>query len=170
MDDKDRDVYGLEDSATGGSFCDNARAREEGNVVYTASVFGDRMLFRVQSKQNRLLWDTLSIVEKVAGLTPLPTGANNIITHTSSERHHSLANSNLGQRDIVAAIIRTVHSYAEEYGMASDVFLAVVDMSLPFGGLFDISGLQSFLPRRIRCYNFRECLCRWTTRRNNEPD
>jgi hypothetical protein len=116
---------------------------EEGNVVYTASVFGDRMLFRVQSTQNPLLWDTVSIVERVVGLTPLPSGTDNLITYTSTERHHSLANSNYGQPDIVAAILRTVRSYAEEHGMASDIFLTAVDMSLPFGGLFDINGSWS---------------------------
>jgi hypothetical protein len=113
---------------------------DQGNVVYTASVFGDRMLFKTQSTQNALLWDTLSIVERVVGLIPLPSGTNNVITHTSTERYHSLASSSYGQPDIGAAILRTVQSYAQEQGLASDRFLAAVDMSLPLGGLFDIRG------------------------------
>jgi hypothetical protein len=115
-----------------------ADGRETFNFV--SSFFGDRMLFRVQSTQNALLWDTVSIVENVAGLIPLPSGTNNLITHTSTKGQHSLANSNYGQRDVVASVLRVVRSYAGEYGMASDIFLAVVNMSLPSGGLFDING------------------------------
>jgi len=112
----------------------------EGDIAYTASLFGDRMLFKAQSSENRLLWDTVSVVEKVPGLVPLPTGANNLITYTSTERFHALPNSNYGIPDAVRAVSQAVRSYAEELGMASDIFLAAIDMSLPLGGLFDING------------------------------
>ena len=107
---------------------------------YVASIFGDRMKIRVDSRRNQLLWDTLSVAEKVPGLMPLPTGVNNLVTYTSTERYHSRENSNYARADVVAAVSRAVTSYAEEYGLEDDVFLAAIDMSLPLGGKFEING------------------------------
>jgi len=121
-------------------FAGTTRAGEEGSIIYTASVFGDRMLFEAKSTRSTFLWDTLSIVERVQGLVPLPTGADNLITYTSTERCHALANSNYGRPDVVEAISRAVRSYAEEYGLADDIFLTAIDMSLPLGGGFDVQG------------------------------
>lgn len=75
------------------------------------------------------------------GLVPL-TGSDNLITYTSPEaaKRHALANSDYGTPATNGAIADAVKQYADEYGMDNDIFLAAIDMSLPWGGLFDING------------------------------
>jgi len=111
----------------------------EGNIVYTASVFGDRMLFTTQSRQIPLLWDTLSIVEHIPDLHPLDRNEH-LIIYTSSGTIHRLSNSNYGTEETLNAASAAVAQYAREYGMEHGIYLAVIDMSLPQGGLFDIGG------------------------------
>ena len=80
------------------------------------------------------------MVERVPGLVPLQSGTNNLITFTSTEAFHRLNNSNHSTETTRSAVHRAVAQYAQEYGMPNDFFLAVIDMSLPFGGGFDIRG------------------------------
>ena len=84
--------------------------------------------------------DTLSIKTRVPGMEPIVSGADNIIIYTSTEQYHRLENSNHGTLATLTAIDSAVHGYAREYGMPADIFLAVIDMSLPLGGGFDLHG------------------------------
>jgi hypothetical protein len=106
---------------------------------YTASAFGDTMRIRLHSLENPLLKDSVSLIERVAELEPLAAG-NNLITFTSTEQFHSLANSNYASVRTRDAVHSAVRQYAAQYRMPNDIFLAVIDMTLPFGGLFDING------------------------------
>jgi hypothetical protein len=98
------------------------------------------MTIRVDSRQNSLLWDTVSVVERVPGLVPLQGGTNNLIAFTSTEAFHTLNNINYSTETTRNVVYEAVAQYAQEYGMPEDIFLAVIDMSLPFGGGFDIRG------------------------------
>lgn len=84
--------------------------------------------------------DTVQLKVRVPGLSPISSGANNIITCTTTPQIHTLQNSDYGTAGTLQAVNSAVARYAQDFGMASDIFLAVVDMSLPYGGLFDISG------------------------------
>jgi hypothetical protein len=128
---------------------------EESNVVYTASIFGDRMVFRVQSTQNPLLWDTLSIAEKVelledfaeappagywnltgsTGPTTYPKCSGTLIEH--GRNHYG---SPLLVEQLQAAVLDFFDWSATEEGGGSPLKLGINDMSLEHGGLFDICG------------------------------
>jgi hypothetical protein len=109
---------------------------------YLASMFGGKERIIATLTAFVAIADTDTVVVRVPGLQPLPSGNHNLITYTSHEasHRHSLSNSNNGLPAIVTAISQAVRQYASEYGMSGDIFLAAVDMSLPWGGEFDING------------------------------
>jgi hypothetical protein len=108
-------------------------------ATYQASLFGGEE--RIVAKLNLpAVADSDVVVVRVPNLVSLPSGANNLITYTSTEQYHSLANSNYGRADVVEAISRAVCDYTEELGLENDIFLAAIDMRLPLGGKFEIRG------------------------------
>jgi hypothetical protein len=117
---------------------------------YVASRFGDRILLKVESEKSGLLWDTISIAERVPNLELLPNsisyqkigGTNQ--HHGPSDRlpasspfltpdndHWGMA-STLSEIDSIAAIYRRL--------FPDDSILYINDISLPMGGRFDIRG------------------------------
>lgn len=78
----------------------------------------------------------------VEGLEPL-TSSPNLITWTSTEQYHKLSDSNYGTPYTINIVGYAANKYAEYYELPPSINLAVVDMSLPWGGLFDISGKWS---------------------------
>jgi hypothetical protein len=119
------------------------------SYTYVASRFGDRMKMRVESLENKLLWDTLSIVERVPDLEILPDSPNYVKIGGTCNHH--------GPRDDGAysncrtpdnnhwgglLILQAIDSIAAKYHhlFPSDLRIGVNDMSLPLGGRFDIYG------------------------------
>jgi hypothetical protein len=125
-----------------------ANGREE--FDYVASIFGDRMLLRVDSRRNPLLWDTLSVAEKVPDLQLLGDGANYVKVGGTCEHHGPSdrlpANSACQRPDqnhwATAATNQAIANISEAYRreFPSLPTLAINDMSLPLGGRFDING------------------------------
>jgi hypothetical protein len=114
---------------------DTIRAR------YQASLFGgkEKVIARLMDLTPAIA-DSDSVVVRVPNLVPLPSGTNNLITFTSTGHLHSLDSSNYGIESVCTAISRAITDYAVEYQMPNDIFLAAIDMSLPFGGKFEIHG------------------------------
>ena len=123
----------------------NGRASYE----YVASIFGDRMLLKVESTRNSLLWDTLSLAERVPDLELLPErvyyekvggrcnhyGPRNDTKYQgcrTPDNNHWGAPLTLRGIDSIAAI------YHREF--PEDPILWINDISLPMGGRFDIYG------------------------------
>lgn len=103
---------------------------------YTASFFGDVMEMRVQSLQNVLLRDKVTIEERVRGLQPIEEGASYRLTGAYGEagvtsRHTETHN---GIRSLRVAIVGVAADYLD----ATNGTLGINDLSLPSGGLFDI--------------------------------
>jgi hypothetical protein len=126
---------------------------QEGNIVYTASVFGDRMLFRAQSKESALLWDTLSIAERVEALLDFAeapvSGYWNLTGNTGHTAYKKCPNTQIEHRrnhygsallveELQLAILDFFDWTATEEGGEEPLKLGVNDMSLEQGGLFDI--------------------------------
>ncbi len=119
------------------------------SYTYVASRFGDRMKMRVGSLENELLWDTLSIVERVPDLEPLPDSPN-YLKIGGTCNHHGPRDDNAHQgcrtpdNNHWGALLtlQAIDSIAANYHrlFASDLTIRVNDISLPLGGRFDISG------------------------------
>lgn len=78
---------------------------------------------------------------KVDGLSPLISTSN--VLSCGGTTKHSAGNNNYGTSDTLNAVYAAITNYANKYHalyLASDICLAVIDMSLPDGGLFDIKG------------------------------
>lgn len=121
----------------------NGRASYE----YVASIFGDRMLFKVQSRSNSLLWDTLSVTERVPDLELLPERAyyekiGGRCNHygprddTTHQGCRTPDNNHWGTARIIQALDSIAANYRRLF--PSDTMLQINDISLPLGGRFDI--------------------------------
>ncbi|MCL5020907.1 MAG: hypothetical protein M1339_04430 [Bacteroidetes bacterium] len=109
-------------------------------LAYTAPEFaGNVQVTATSTSENARAVDTISV--KVPDLFLMNGGAN-LITYTSpaAASRHALANSDYGTPATNMLVLNAVKEYADYYGMEDDIFLAAIDMSLPWGGLFDIHG------------------------------
>jgi hypothetical protein len=111
---------------------------EEAVVTYTSSEVAGKEKITAEMEETGEK-ESACVEVKVDGLTSLG-GGSNLITYTSTEENHSLSNSNYGTSGTVNIVKSAVSKYAEDFGLPSDAYLAVIDMSLPWGGLFDIYG------------------------------
>jgi hypothetical protein len=110
----------------------------------------------LKSKNKPLLFDSISIVEKVAGLTLLPEGTNykniggtcnhhgpsDILSSTSPcqtpDNNHWCIPS---FADSLQLVINKFYNWSSsEEGGGIPIIVYLNDMSLPFGGRFDING------------------------------
>ncbi|MBF8247468.1 MAG: hypothetical protein HW374_268 [Bacteroidetes bacterium] len=117
--------------------------REE--LDYVASMFGDRMRLRVESTEKPLLWDTVSVVERVPGLVLLPEGTNyNKIGGTCA--HHGPGgptgcttpdNNHYAAQLVRDSLPFMANKWVDSLGQDA---LSINDISLPYGGLFDVGG------------------------------
>jgi hypothetical protein len=120
---------------------------------YAASLFGDRVRIRLESALNRLLWDTVSVVEKVQGLVLLDDGSY-YIKVGGTRNHHGPSdqgiplecltpdNNHWATVEVLASIIHIATTWHISY--PQEVLLTINDMSLPLGGMYDYGG--SWLP------------------------
>ena len=123
---------------------------------YVASVFGDRMLLRVETTEpnkKQFLWDTLSLAEKADNLVLLTEGVNYRLVGGTCEHHgpsdRVTAENCQAPNDNhfgTATLVRIIQAVADSFAMKYPGFrLRINDMSLPFGGKFETDG--SWNPR-----------------------
>jgi hypothetical protein len=115
---------------------------------YVASQFGDRMKIRVESTRNRLLWDTTSIGERVPDLQELPTGRqyqlvgapdNHTGTNDPCRDASSLTSLHYRNHYGTSRLVQAIRNIAAAYdSLNPGIRLRINDMSLKYGGLFDI--------------------------------
>ncbi len=136
---------------------DNTGSDGEATFEFVSSFFGDVMKIKLQSPQNPLLFDTVTIVEKVEGLKNFAsvqsnmwrlTGSNGTTTYDKcpgTEIRHSgnhFASKRLFE-DLQSALVDFFQwsgSSEEDGGFGTYLVLGINDMSLENGGLFDICG------------------------------
>jgi murein endopeptidase len=108
-------------------------------------------MLRVDSRRNRLLWDTLSVAEKVPNLQPLGDGANYIKVGGTCEHYGPSDRGTSGNCQThdhnhwgTAALVRVVQAVADSFSTTYPGYrLRVNDMSLPNGGKFEVDGSWS---------------------------
>jgi hypothetical protein len=129
---------------------ESTQANGKASYEYVASIFGDRMLLKVQSKRNSLLWDTLSVAERVPDLELLPErpyyvkigGRCNHYGPRDDNAHQGCRtpdNNHWGALRTLQGIDSIAANYRRLF--PGDAILHINDLSLPLGGKFDILGL-----------------------------
>lgn len=139
----------------GNPLVDLTLANGRAAFAYVASRFGDRMVWRAESRDNALLWDTLSIVERVEDLYPLPERSYFDKIGGRCE-HHGPSDKSLQEIPLecrspdnnhwgVPFTIIALDSIAANYRrlFPTDEMIKINDISLPLGGRFDINGQWS---------------------------
>lgn len=110
-------------------------------AIYTSSdVSGEeKIVVKVKETDEEI---KLDMKVRVPHLMPLPTGGHIITMHTTPEpsKYHAVSQSNYCTIYTALSVVDAVEAYASELNLHPDVKLAVIDMSLPWGGLFDIYG------------------------------
>ena len=106
------------------------------------------MRLRVETTQpnkKQFLWDTLSIAEKVAGLALLNDGTNYDLIGGTAEHHGPPTYADNHNHYAIADVRTNIQSIATAYHQQfpDEVVLQINDMSLLYGGRFDINGLWS---------------------------
>jgi hypothetical protein len=120
-------------------------------IEYNASIFGDTMRIILKSRSNRLLVDSVSILERVFGLQLLGDGTNYIkaggtCNHHGPRTDTSYTNCRTPDNNhwIMSAAAVSLEGAAEEFLHAewnrNREQMRINDLSLPFGGLFDKDG------------------------------
>jgi hypothetical protein len=122
-------------------------------VTFFSSIFGDTMMILLESMENKLLKDTLKIVEKVPGLELLPESVSYSKIGGTCNHHGPSDNPNVpdscrtpdnnhwGTQSTIAAIDTISIIYRNMF--PNDPKLNINDMSLIYGGRFDINGKWS---------------------------
>jgi len=105
------------------------------------------MRVRVDSRMNQLLWDTLSVVERVPGLEPLGPGPHHELvgapnnhsgTNDPCRAAPSLTSLHYRNHYGTPGVIQAIRNIAASYdSLDPGIRLRINDMSLVFGGLFD---------------------------------
>jgi hypothetical protein len=131
------------DGATGRPFQGRTRSDQMVPFDYVASQFGGQMVLRVQATENALLWDTLSVVERVPGLEPLPGPTDYYEKVGGTNEHHGPPdsepdNNHWGHRDVLSSLVQIATTWRILY--PNEAILMINDLSLPNGGLFDKDG------------------------------
>lgn len=119
-------------------------------ATYNASLWGDTMKIFLESRSNRLLRDSVNVVEKVAGLEELPTNADYTQIGGRCEHHgpsdnpsvpdscQAPNNNHWADSTTVAALEAIAAAWHRRF--PNEVILQINDLSLPLGGQFDING------------------------------
>ncbi len=112
---------------------------------YVASVFGDKMMLRVETveaNKKKFLWDTLSLMEKVDGLVRLDDGTTYDLIGGTAEHHGPPIYTDNHNHYSTATVRTNIQNIASEYHrqFPDKVVLQINDMSLSYGGGFDVRG------------------------------
>jgi len=117
---------------------------EENSIVdsllrfeYIASIWGDSMIVYLESIQNSLLKrDSIKIVEKIPDLNPLELGNDYLLVggtdeHTNDHNHYG-----------TNTVIQNIQNIATDWHATfpNEIVLQINDISLPYGGKFDVNG------------------------------
>ncbi|MEX2189439.1 MAG: hypothetical protein WEB33_01945, partial [Bacteroidota bacterium] len=120
-------------------------------AVYYSSAWGDTMKILLESRINNLLKDSTSVVEKVSNLEELPVNANYVPIGGTCNHHGSSDNPGVpdscrapnnnhwANSTTIVGLEGAAESWHRDF--PSEAILLVNDLSLPFGGGFDINGL-----------------------------
>lgn len=103
------------------------------------------MLLRVETTEpnkKQFLWDTLSVVEKVEGLVRLDDGENYDLIGGTAEHHGPPGYAENHNHYSTVEVRTNLQNIAAEYRrqFPNEVVLQINDMSLPYGGGFDVRG------------------------------
>ncbi len=81
---------------------------------YLAPLFGGKERIIATMKSFVAIADTDTVVVRVPNLVQLPSGQNNLVTHTSlaAAQRHALINSDYGLPPLIGAVARAVRQYA----------------------------------------------------------
>ncbi len=118
----------------------NAQGRVD-NLTYVASIFGDTMRIFIESLENKLMKDSISIIERVPRLEVLGVHANYIL-YGGTENHNGPPNFTVDNNHYGTPILNSaLENIALDYITAfQGVRIRINDMSLPNGGKFDVNG------------------------------
>ncbi|MBI2619316.1 MAG: penicillin-insensitive murein endopeptidase [Ignavibacteriales bacterium] len=119
------------------------------NLEYVASMFGDSMRIVVESAdplKRQFLRDSITIVEKVNNLQLLDDGTDYALIGGTCNHHGPAGvgicatpnNNHWASASVVTNIQRIASRYRQQFPTEQPLYIN--DMSLPFGGRFDIFG------------------------------
>ncbi|MFA6468615.1 MAG: hypothetical protein WCW35_06945 [Bacteroidota bacterium] len=119
----------------------NGKTQVDGRELfdYVSSIFGDRIRLKIetmQSNKKHLLWDTLSLAEKVPSLSVLTDGED--LDLIGGRPEHNANHNHFSTQDVSTYVQRIAAEYRQQF--PSESVLKINDMSLPYGGRFDIFG------------------------------
>ena len=121
---------------------DRARQDTNSRFEYVASLWGDTMKVYVESLENKLLKDSVKVVEKIPDLHVLGAGTNYSLIGGTNE-HHGPPNyqdnhNHYGTTNVIRDIVNIANEWHNE--LPTEELLRINDISLPFGGKFDVNG------------------------------
>ncbi len=126
----------------------NGQTQDDGRETfdYVSSFFGDRMRLKVETTQpnkKHLLWDTISVIEKVANLIRFHGPGNYSLTGattTHTDNHYFYNQSAIDD------LIEAADAFFEQEWNTTGT-MRLNDMSLEWGGIFDIkTGSKAWSP------------------------
>jgi hypothetical protein len=114
-------------------------------ATYHASIFGDSMRIIVVSNDPQkkvFLWDSITIVEKVDSLELLPEGADYDLIGGTRQHHGPPVNTEDNNHYAADSTIHRLQRLAKTWHseFSGEPMLQINDISLPFGGKFDVKG------------------------------
>jgi hypothetical protein len=111
---------------------------------YVASIWGDSMKIYLKSLENGLLEkDSITIIERIPALVSLGEGTDYRLVGGTSSHHGPTAytqedKNHFGTDRTIANIVRIANDWHRDF--PNEMILHINDISLPFGGKFDING------------------------------
>jgi hypothetical protein len=106
------------------------------SAIYNASIWGDSVKIYLESRNNPLLRDSLRVIERVAALIDVPANANYLLRGQTSAHHD---NHYIGSQTALDSLTKAAVSFQKQDWNTTGK-LRLNDISLPYGGGFDISG------------------------------
>jgi hypothetical protein len=108
----------------------------EARYYYSASIFGDIMRLTAQSLENSLLRDRVDIIERVSGLEEMGPTEFHVLTGQTGEH----ADNHWINPSAYVSLAGAARAFAEAQWNTSSELMRINDISLPYGGGFDIYG------------------------------
>ena len=116
------------------------RSREDtvSRFEFVASIWGDEMKINLESLENSLLnKDSVIIIERIPDLQLLEAGGNYTLIGGTEE--HSNVHNHYASGNVIQDIGLIANDWHEEF--PNEMILQINDVSLPYGGKFDINGM-----------------------------
>jgi len=140
----------LNNDSLKGMIYERAKQDTNGMFEYIASIWGDTMKVYLESLENKLLKDSISIVERIPDLVQLDENSdyyelvgsplNNTNTNDPCRPPESLTSLHNINHFGTQALLTAIQNIATEYNtLHPNKKLRINDMSIEYGGKFDIS-------------------------------